>query len=130
MFMSTMTIKTRAQGTNNFLPPLPANARWVARRGNPCFYLGQIFRTYPFPFPLLPPFPFDYSLRSLRSRVLVARFARESSPLATLANARWLLVGCEGYGARADLNSRSALRPYAMNCAALSSIRDAIMEWP
>ena len=55
-----------------------------------------------------------------------ARFAR-SLALATLANARWVLVGCDGYGARADNYTRSALRPCAMICAALSSIRDAIM---
>ena len=65
--------------------------------------------------------------RSLRSRMLVARYARECPSLATLANARWVLVGLRGYGARADLNTRSALRPYAMICAARTSIRDAII---
>ena len=40
-------------------------------------------------------------MRSLRSRVLVARYARESSSLATLANARWVLVDDGGLrGAR------------------------------
>lgn len=86
----------------------------MAYKGEPapihlCAHLALI----PFPLPLAP-------------SPSVARYARECPSLAPLANARWVLVG-GGYGARADLNSRSALRPYALLVGPRLSITAAIM---
>lgn len=70
----------------------------------------------PLPLPPRTPLPFQSlatlanARRSLRSRMPVARCARECC-----------------YGARAEIFSRSALRPYAMLVAALFSIMDAII---
>ena len=86
----------------------------MAYKGEPAPILGRVhLARYPYPLPLAPS-PY------------VARFARECQSLASLANARWLLVS-GGYGARAVNCPRSALRPYALPVGPRLSITVAIM---